>query len=240
MQMHLRAICVCCISAKIYSNNERQMLVSRIEPGNLRRYNMTNHLNIVNVRENFLNLVKDPYIKDGYRRKHLVRYMVTSKNPIGLKYLKQEPLFQRKQFNPVHGDMQRYYPRFSPTSHTLEAIKAFVKLSSVQEGQRILVQVQRITCEDGKAGLPSVEDWHQDDVSEIGIMCVSRHNIIGGENQFRDLNGYTVLNRILDEGELVIFEDAQVKHRVTPITVAHPTEGGGYRDVLLMSYGGST
>lgn len=217
------------------------MIVSRIEPGNIRRYNMNKHLDIANVRENFINLVKDPYVREGFRRKHIVRYDVMLKSPMRLKLLPHEPLFQRKLFNPVHGGIPRYYPRFHPTNDTMEAIRTFVKFSSVKEGQRILVQVQRITCEGDKTGLPSVEDWHQDDVTEIGIMCVSRHNIVGGENQFKDLNDVPVLNRVLDEGELIIFDDAVVKHRVTPIKVADPSvEEGGYRDVLLMSYGGST
>ena len=212
------------------------------DAGRLRILRMNDEVHLSSVRSIFQNLQIDPYVKEGFRRKHIMRYRVVSRNPvIRLAPLPQEPLFQRKLYNPVHGDMARVYPGFKPSSDTFRVIQTFVHNSSVQEGQRILVQAQRITCSVEQEGLPSVENWHQDDVDEIGIFCVSRVGVVGGMNQFQDLNGRLLTSLVLEEGELAMFNDADVKHRVTPIRV--DIERGhlvGFRDVLLMSHGGCT
>lgn len=219
------------------------MFISRIHPGNIRRYDIGSRLTLPMVRQNFEALEVDPYVKEGFRRKHLIRFIVEKKDTSSVQLLPipQEPLFQRKQYNPVHGELHREYPIFHPTLDTMRVIACFVQNSSVCVGQRILVQAQRITCTPGTIGLPSVEDWHQDDVNEIGIMCVTRYNLKGGENQFKEVrNDHIILKRTLEEGEMLIFEDANIKHRVTPIHIADNSLECGFRDVLLMSHGGCT
>ena len=212
-------------------------LISRTHPGNIRRYDASNLASLHHMRLNFSRLKVDPYVPEGFRRKHLVRYRVASKDPVTLEELPQEPLFQKKAYNPTHGDIHREYPTFQPTEDTLNVVNEFVKRSRAKSGSRILVQAQRITCREGQEGLPSVEDWHQDDVEEVGIFVVTRKNIVGGESQFKDLDGHVVLADTVREGQFVIFEDASVQHRVTPIHVAD-TGFRGYRDVLLLSHGG--
>lgn len=219
------------------------MLFSKIDPGNIRRYDMTRKVALPILRLNFENLSIDPYIEEGFRRKHITRYLVESKLPFQLRMLPQESLFQRKQFNPTHGDLHRFYPRLYPNQDTMRVIEEFVIQTAVKEGERILVQAQRVTCSPDMDGLPSVEDWHQDDVTEIGILCVTRHNIKGGENQFKLSQENTkdiFCKRMLEEGELLIFDDAPVQHRVTPIQIADSSLKIGFRDVLLLSHGGST
>jgi len=204
-------------------------------------------LSLPNIRKNFENLSVDPYVREGFRRKHIRRYRVLSKEHdlVLLQPLPNEPLFQRKLFNPVHGDIQRNYPIFKPTWDTMKVIHAFVRESDVVEGQRILVQAQRIVCTPNMIGLPSVEDWHQDDVTEIGIFCVTRKNVLGGMNQFQELSSDKIASSfVLQEGELALFKDAFVRHRVTPIAYDpiddKSCDGHGYRDVLLLSHGGCT
>ncbi|PNH10540.1 hypothetical protein TSOC_002728 [Tetrabaena socialis] len=138
------------------------------------------------VRKDFRDLTQDPYVAEGFRRKHIVRYRVLKKSDgcpsrTELLELPQQPLFQGKRFNPVHGGIHRAYPLFTPNLHSMMIIKEFVKQTRVQEGACILVQAQRITCTSSQEGQPSVENWHQDDVDEVGILCVTRKNIVGGD-----------------------------------------------------------
>lgn len=209
--------------------------------GNIRIAKL-HHVHLPMVRKNFETLQVDPYVKEGFRRKHIMRYLVVSRDPvIKLEPLPQEPLFQRKLYNPVHGDIPRVYPGFVPTSETFRVIQTFIHESSIEEGQRILVQAQRITCSLTHEGLPSVENWHQDDVNEIGIFCVTRYGILGGCNEFQDLEGRELATLTLQDGDFVMFKDAEVKHRVTPIN-PDVAKGNvyGYLDVLLLSHGGCT
>jgi hypothetical protein len=218
------------------------MLLQQIHhPGNIRMYRKPNKAALSHVARDFTDLTVDQYVKEGFRRKHMVRYTVISRNPLNIELCPQEPLFQRKQFNPVHGDISRVYPIFRPSVDSMRVIASFIEVSKVKAGNRILVQAQRITCTEDQEGLPSVEDWHQDDVTEIGIFCAGRHNIIGGINQFKGVNDSDAfLSCVLQPGELVVFEDAPVKHRVSPIQVKDIKAGIGYRDVILFSHGGST
>lgn len=221
-------------------------LISSTFPGNIRRYDASAVANPNMVRLNFRKLQVDPYVPEGFRRKHIVRYRVLEKEdrtgqPV-LELLPPAPLYQRTDVNPVHGGLTRVYPMLRPTADTLNVVRAFVRESSVAVDDCVLVQAQRVTCTLEQGGLPSVEGWHRDDVTEMGIYCVSRRGIRGGTNQFSaQPERGRVLDVVLRVGEMVVFEDAPLLHRVTPIRVAPGAPRGcGYRDVLLMSYGGSS
>ena len=55
--------------------------------------------------------------------------------------------------------------------------------AQVPPGETILMQYQRITCNLDLAGEPSVEGWHRDGVTRIGILVTARDGIEGGSNQ---------------------------------------------------------
>ena len=55
-------------------------------------------VNLNGLRNDFNGLKRDPYIKEGYRWKHIVRFQLT-KN--GLVKAEHGPLFQSKKHNPV-------------------------------------------------------------------------------------------------------------------------------------------
>lgn len=212
-------------------------LVSRI--GKIRMYDAGPDAPLRRIRDNFAHLTIDPYVREGFRRKHIARLEVVDREPhVRLRMLPNEPLLQSHEFNPVHGGVRRSYPALIPVRETAQVVNAFVRCCDLRPGDVVLAQAQRITCEPGAPGLPSVEDWHQDGVAEIGVFCVARYNIKGGRSQFRDAATHaTVLDAILPEGRMVIFDDIPVQHRVTPIDVKDPETGTGYRDVLLLSHG---
>ncbi|PNH04445.1 hypothetical protein TSOC_009402 [Tetrabaena socialis] len=209
--------------------------ITELNPGNIRRYIARVS---GSVRRDFDALTPDPYVPAGFRRKHIVRYIVLERSGdlLELGELPMRPLFQDRRHNPVHGDLHRVYPRFTPSAATRALVEGFVRTAGLERGTSVLVQAQRITCSTGQEGLPSVEDWHQDGVDGVGVCCVARENIQGGASQFKDLDGNLILSDVLRPSELLLFDDAHVKHRVTPIRVRSP--GSGHRDVLLFSHGG--
>lgn len=203
------------------------MILSYPKFGNLRIYDLNNKTK--GLSDDFKNLTVDPYVKEGYRRKHISRFRFDGKS-----YIEKEnaALFQSSLINPTHGNITRVYPSYIPSQkeNLLDVLRFFTEATDMPPNQNILVQAQRITCERGKAGLPSVENWHRDGVTKIGILCVDRNNINGGTNEFRQ--GEDVLSIMMMPGQIAVFQDADIMHRVTPIT----SDSYGYRDVMLFAY----
>lgn len=195
---------------------------------------MRTRVNVRNLAPDFNKLTLDPYVKQGFRRKHIMRVKYTSQG-----FVKQpsRPLYQSKQHNPIHGDIQRTYPDYKP--HDLatlsRVIEDFITYTHTSYESELLIQAQRITCSSELIGLPSVENWHKDGVKHIGILVVARENIIGGLNEFRPCEQpFNITTKEISPGYMAVFEDAYIHHRVTPI---EPREFNteGYRDVLLIS-----
>lgn len=191
-------------------------------------------INIPSLKKDFENLGTDKYVKEGYRKKHIVRYKHTAD---GFVKEQHRPLFQSGYVNPTHGDIHREYPEYV-SEHTNTLLTVFTNMAKVPIDNIILLQAQRIICTKDLIGLPSVENWHRDGVEKVGIICVDRCNIEGGVNQFRSMQDPTdILSETLFPGFMVVFDDHKLYHRVTPIKPKDQTQIG-YRDVLLMSYGG--
>ena len=197
--------------------------------GNLKIYDAKAVANLKRISYDFQNLKIDPYVKEGFRRKHIARF-----NYNGETYIQKQnsALFQSSRINPTHGNIQRVYPDFVPSdeSDVFSLLQFFSKITDMPLGQNILLQAQRITCEQGKEGLPSVENWHRDGVQKIGILCIDRYNIEGGINEFRKDDD--VLSIMMMPGHFVTFQDEDIMHRVTPIL----SQTYGYRDVMLFAY----
>lgn len=211
-------------------------IVTVPEMGNLRIYDVKRFVSLRRVQQEFRNLTQDKYVEEGYRRKHIVRY--TFHSPLKFVKKPQQPLYQSQFINPTHGDIEREYPEFQPRymGDFYRILHMFKHFANLTDGEHILVQAQRITCSPGAEGLPSVEGWHRDGVDGIGILCVSRSNIIGGVNEFRSNKSPRVtMSYILQPGQFAIFDDESVMHRVSPIDCADG-ENPGYRDVMLFGF----
>lgn len=169
---------------------------------------------------------------------------------VGYEPLAEQTLFQRKHFNPTHGGLARVYAPIldclSPDPETMPGtgaspdlvaslLSAFTLASNAPAKARILLQLQRVTATPDMPGQPSVENWHRDGVNTIGIICVSRRDVEGGVSEFRAEVDNEVLSLHLAPGQLAVFEDAGVMHRVTEIACA-PGAVDGARDVVLIAF----
>ncbi len=195
--------------------------------------NLKNKVNLQLIKNDFINLAIDPYVKEGFRQKHIARYKIIENQ---LYKSKNSPLYQSKEYNPVHGNINREYPEYFPCDETLKLLKYFHKFCKIKNNEEILIQAQRIICNKNLIGKPSVENWHRDNVNYVGVFCVDRYNILGGISQFRDYKNKNIIyDFILEPGTFVIFDDINIEHRVTEITNENENMNG-HRDVLLFGF----
>ena len=153
----------------------------------------TVRLEMARLAPDFEHLAADPYVKEGFRRKHIAWFLhrgrtASTRGPSGrFERLPQMPLFQSGAYNPTHGNLARTYPELIPSDSEsmMTMLSLFADQSEMPVGETVLLQYQRITCRLGQEGEPSVEGWHRDGVTRIGICCVSRSGIKGGKNLFR-------------------------------------------------------
>lgn len=204
--------------------------------GNMKLYDVSARVDMHSLRSDYADLTVDPYVPEGFRYKHIVRYRYEA--PSTFSKLPNGPLYQSSAINPTHGNIQREYPEYVPSDVNAfdKVLRVFQELANVPDGEGILIQAQRITCNPAEEGLPSVEGWHRDGVTKIGILCVDKNNVKGGINLFkRQDDPSNIVEICMDPGQMVVFEDAPVQHRVTPINT-HGKTCDGYRDVMLFAY----
>jgi hypothetical protein len=209
-------------------------LFTTVKKLGLKVYDTRAHVNLTKLRPEFARLAVDPYVREGFRRKHI---MWLEKGGEGFNVIERNTLLQDKATNPIHGGIERVYPRIESWDRERETmtrlVRMFTDMAGTPDGKEILMQFQRITCEPGKPGLPSVENWHQDRVSHIAVLCVERENVRGGMSQFKNDAG-DFYKTELAPGFMVVFKDADVWHRVTEI-FSQDGDNGGVRDVILLA-----
>jgi hypothetical protein len=204
----------------------------------LRAWDVRRNVNMSNLQKDFQNLKVDRYLKDGYRHKHITRVLVGPEKTLCIYYdpCNRTKLYQSSEYNPIHGDINRFYPKYDLSADSYKVLHMFIGITNAAIDTKIMVQAQRITCTSCEYGYPSIEHWHRDGSNKIGIMCVSRSNIIGGFNEFRTSDDkHTFFSDILEPGNMLTFEDSQIEHRITPIA-SKDMINSGYRDVIIMSW----
>lgn len=68
----------------------------------------------------------------------------------------------------------------------------------------------------------------------VGVLCVDRSNIMGGETQlYAEHDNGPIFSKILNPGELLVFNDHQFSHFTTAIKPA--TGKTGTRDVFVFT-----
>jgi hypothetical protein len=161
--------------------------------------------------------------------------------------LPQYALQQSIQYNPVHGDLRREYPRISNsiTDSTdfhklLDCYASFFRWSDAI----VLVQFQRVDCFKDRIGLPAVEGFHQDGNRHVGMLVVNRNNVTddSGVSQYvMDDHGKKtetlVFDSVIPAGQLIFWNDKRVWHYGTELKVADSTVSGGrgIRDIIILS-----
>jgi hypothetical protein len=195
-----------------------------------------NSIKLDRIKKFFENLPIDPYLEGNYRLRRLSNFIVSSNNLVKLSHSR---LFQSKDYNPLLGDIVREFEELDEKMIELEDFKnmvfeffAFCQLCSTYN--EIGVHQIRTTTSVQQIGNPAPEGIHRDGVDLVGIFCVNRENIEGGETHlYKDKNGSPVFKKILNPGELLVFNDRQFFHYTSPIKPIGDRQG--IRDVFVLT-----
>ncbi len=184
----------------------------------------------------FVNLPADPYLKGNYRFRRFSRFKVSSNTLVKLPH---SYFFQNKEYNPLLGDVKREYPELDNKLIELEDFQKivlgffeFCQLCSTFD--EIGVHQIRIAASSQHIGSPAPEGIHRDGVDLVGIFCVNRERIEGGETHlYKSKNDRPVFQKILNLGELLVFNDHQFFHFTSPIKAISSEDG--IRDVFVFT-----
>ncbi len=197
------------------------------------------YLQMGEIQDLFERVPADPYVSAGFRHKSIMRVHVSDGQ---IHRATHGPLFQPKEYNPIHGDIVRHYEEIDERLGTLlePAIHIFAGCARLSGEHEVLVQTQRITAssgDDGHTGFPVVEGWHQDNISVLGLFLVNRVNVAGGISMLAgDRRGEKlVFAQTLAVGDLLLVDDTALWHNTTPIARIDPTKPA-YRDIVIMTW----
>jgi selenocysteine lyase/cysteine desulfurase len=147
--------------------------------------------------------------------------------------------YQSRDYNktPLGGTIRQYNAinicEESCFRNIIEYFKTVVKKMSGQDCRYCTIHQIRVEVNNDSV-TPVPEGIHQDGYSYVGILCVNRTNISGGINKIYTLEDNEMYSTLLKEGEMIIFNDRQVKHYVSNIIRIH-NEEVAYRDILVIT-----
>ncbi|KAJ3128731.1 hypothetical protein HK098_003723 [Nowakowskiella sp. JEL0407] len=230
------------------------------------------HINLSEWAKYMDEIPADPYVHEGYRFKSIGWFRVkrndsepdplidqkimslsessndadrfTSKDDeFAIWHLPLHGLQQSADYNPVHGNICRYYSgiplRITERKDFTELLVHYAKFMEWNDDV-VLLQFQRIRAFKDVDGITAVEGFHKDGNEHAGMLIVQRRNVVGGVSQVStDSEGKNlVLDQVLPVGCLIYWNDKSVWHYATPIKVSSlQADSEGFRDVVLMSAG---
>lgn len=189
-------------------------------------------------------LPMDGYMADGgtyRRRRHTKLSAAPSLGTVCLEH--HQPHFQAVQYNAMNGGIFRNYEPVSKASIRSNVMKGLIRLCCQVLGKfdikaewDIEVHQFRIETNEHQDGKPTPEGIHQDGVSFVLIVLISRKNICNGRTgifdlQHRCIDGFTMSEPF----DAVMINDARCMHSVSPIS---PVDARypAHRDVLVITF----
>jgi hypothetical protein len=186
----------------------------------------------------------DTYMADGgrYRRR---RYAVFAADAAdGIVRAAHQPHFQRSQYNPLNGDVQRWFEPIDDrigAGDTMRTVLAFChalfgRLAPATRRWHVEVHQFRIEALAGQAGMPTPEGVHRDGVDYVLVLLVRRHNIASGTTTIHTPDGCALGSFTLTHPlDATLIDDHRVYHGVTPVQAIDVAEPA-YRDVLVVTF----
>jgi hypothetical protein len=184
----------------------------------------------------FENLPVDPYLEGGYRFRRLSRFQVQNNT---ITRLAHGHFLQTKAYNSLLGDVVREFAEIEPATIELEdfqkiCLEFFDFCRLCTSFTEIDVHQIRTVALPHLIGHPAPEGIHQDGVDIVGIFCVNRRNIDGAVTSlFRSKTGPPIFTKILNPGELLVFNDKQFFHFTSSLTTN--SIDPGIRDVFVLT-----
>jgi hypothetical protein len=189
-------------------------------------------------------LEQDQYMADGgkYRKRRHATYAIQNAGEAA-RLMPYQPHYQTADYNPLNGGVARYFAPILDDLHhslTLAALLEFGNsiFSQITGNHHWHIELHqfRIEARDGKLGKPTPEGVHRDGVDFVIVVMIKRVNIDSGATTIFDPD-----NRLLGEFtlretfDMVLVNDRQVYHGVTPITPLD-TSTEAFRDVFVITF----
>ncbi len=198
-------------------------------------------INVEKKKPFFTDMTIYPYLEGQYSFRRLSHFKVSGDRLIKLPHNR---FFQTKDYNPLLGNVVREYAELDEKQTELEDFAKvvleffeFCKLCSTFN--EIGVHQIRIASSTQQMGSPAPEGIHRDGVDLVGIFCVDREGIEGGETHlYKSKQDKPIFNKILNPGELLVFSDRQFFHFTSQIKAISSEQG--VRDVFVFTCPGLT
>jgi len=185
-------------------------------------------------------LQPDRYLRDGgsYRKR---RHSCFVADAGVLVQTPHRAHWQPKDYNALHGGMQRWFEPIEPATIAASAWSGLLLalaqvVTRVMATQRWHIEAHqfRIDTSDG-IGRPTPEGAHRDGVDFVAVLLVARHAIKGGETRVFEAQAPAGQRFTLSEPwSMLLLDDARMIHETTPIQPVG--SNGGHRDTLVLTY----
>jgi hypothetical protein len=155
-----------------------------------------------------------------------------------------QPHFQSLQYNPLQGDIRRWFMPIRPLiadGASLRRILAFSHrlfsaLAPATPRWHIEVHQFRIEASADTAGEPTPEGVHRDGVAYVLVLLIDRSNIESGTTTIHQPDGGLLGSFTLTQAlDAALVDDARVCHGVTAVTAFDPQKPA-HRDVLVVTF----
>jgi hypothetical protein len=188
----------------------------------------------------------DTYMADGgrYRRRRFAVFRATAEGVIRKPH---QPHYQSRDYNPLNGDIERWFEPVKPEIGTHPALRAILDTcyrlfhgltpaAMRPASWHVEIHQFRIEAKTGEAGQPTPEGMHRDGVDWVLVLLIDRVNIASGETTIADqrkqaLGSFT----LTDPLDAAVTDDNRVYHGVTSVTPLDPSRPG-HRDVLVVTF----
>jgi hypothetical protein len=185
----------------------------------------------------------DGYLANGgrYRRRRHANYLAT---PDGIVRQPHRPHYQSRDYNPLHGGIERWFEPVEPLigeGASLRAIldfchASFAPLTPTVTHWFVEVHQFRVEAFEGEAGLPTPEGIHRDGVDWVFVLLIRRHNVRSGVTTIHAPDGQELGSFTLTEAlDATLIDDHRVHHGVTPVEPLDPAQPA-WRDVLVVTF----
>ncbi len=188
-------------------------------------------------------LAPDTYLAASGRHRRR-RHATFSADADGIRREAHQPHFQSLRYNPLQGDIQRWFEPVEPAiadGASLRRVLGFCRdcfgaLAPATRRWHVEVHQFRIEARADEAGEPTPEGVHRDGVDYVLVLLIDRANIERGTTTIhapdgRELGSFTLAHAF----DAALVDDHRVFHGVTPVTPLDPQQPS-HRDVLVVTF----
>ncbi|BAV63962.1 2OG-Fe dioxygenase family protein [Sphingobium cloacae] len=152
-----------------------------------------------------------------------------------------QPHFQSRDYNPLNGDVQRWFDPVADATADHPVMRAIFALCAETFTGRagrwhVEMHLFRIETGRGETGRPTPEGLHRDGVDWVFVMLVERRNVREGVTRIGAPDGAPLGEFTLTEpGDAVLIDDHRILHGVTEIHAVDP-DRPAWRDALVVTF----